>query len=782
MNNDLMRWLLDLDVIPAGSQGLRLAWERAWPAWAWFLILLAAALFALWSYSRMLGRRSGRTILALTRMALIVLLLLVISGPMIELPRETIEQDWVLILADRSESMKIADVEAPPGSRTSRDGQLRGVLEGHAATWSRLEKERHVVWLGFHVGAFPLPAPAAAAQGAPPVVDLGEPAGRRTNLNSAIEQALQRAAGRPLSGVVVLSDGRTADPPGRALLRRLQAESVPVFVIPLGSDDPAGDVAIRRVDAPRRAFIRDKVPVVIELDELGGAGDEGIEGTIRLVDEVTGESLDTADLAAARASGQVTLTAEPGLAGQATWKVVLDTTRPDLIPENNARSVLIELVDRPLRVLYVEGYPRWEYRYVKNLIVREESIDSSVMLISADRDFAQEGNQPISRLPRSPEEFAQFDVIVLGDLPGSFFSPEQLDMIRNQVAERGGGLLWIGGERYTPATFADTPLADLLPMRAPLLLSPVGEPVNMVPTPLAARLGVLRLFSRGEAGWPQEVADPSYGWSQLHWAQRIEPGRLKPAAEVLATTNPAYGAEALPLVVQMRYGAGQTIYVATDEIWRWRYGRGELLPEQFWVQILRLLGRESLAGGGDVATLEASPRRLAVGQPIRIDLRVLDAALARQQRASVTAAIQTDDGRPITEIELRRADAQREEYAATYLPDVTGTLRVRISDPTLPSPPGASLEASVEVFAPDDEMRRPETDHALLATLAQQTGGRVLGPGDVDRLPDPGFLPNRSVRTLNPLTERIWDTPLAFALLLSLVTFEWIGRKLLRLA
>jgi hypothetical protein len=672
---------------------------------------------------------------------------------------------------------------------------MRAIITDHRDTWSRMAHEKTAVWLGFHMGSFDMAGPGRAAvgtDGADPDsrpgerggrgesdFDPGEPTGRRTNLNSAMEQALQRASGRPLSGVVILSDGRTGDPPGRALLRRLQADAVPVFVVPLGSEQPAGDLAIRRVDAPQRAFIRDKVPVVIELDEFGAAADEPIAGTIRLIDEVTGETLDAINLAEVSDRSQATLTAEPSLAGQATWKVVIDTERPDLIPENNIKSVLIELIDRPLRVLYIDGYPRWEYRYVKNLIVREESIESSVMLISADRDFAQEGNQPISRLPRSPEEFAQFDVIVLGDLPGTFFSPEQVDMIRDQVAERGGGLLWIAGARHTPASYADTALADLLPMRAPLTLPAIGEPVNMVPTALAERLGVLRLFSRGEAGWPQELADPTYRWSQLHWAQRIEPGRLKPAAEILATTNPAYGGEALPLVIQMRYGAGQSIYVATDEIWRWRYGRGELLPEQFWVQILRLLGRESLGGSGDGAQLEVSPRRLAVGQPARISLRVLDAALAQPQRASAGAVVEAEDGSIVTELDLRRIDPEREEYVATYLPDTPGTLRVRLNDPTLSRLSGGVMEGFVEVFAPDDELRRPEADHNLLAALAAETGGRVVLEDDIDQLPD--LLPRRSVRTPNPLTERIWDTPLAFAVILLLLTFEWVGRKMLRL-
>jgi hypothetical protein len=789
MSHPILRWLLDLDVIPAGAEGLRLVWERPWPAWVWAALVVVAAALAVWSYSRLEGSLRGRVVLAATRFALVIVVLLVISGPMLELPRETVEQDWVLMLVDRSASMTIADVgrdQDPADGRISRDDQLRRLLAAHEPMWQALEKSRHVVWLGFDDGAFELGEPADRGDGEPALpVDLGEADGRRTRLDASLEQALQRAAARALSGVVILSDGRTTDPPTRASIRRLRSDKVGVFTVPLGSPRPVGDLAIRRVDVPRRAFVRDEVPVVVELDQL--AEDAGREsGVVRLLDVTDGDEreLARAELGPDAADADsVTLTAQPQLAGEAMWRVVVETQPPDLIKDNNAKSFLIELIDRPLRVLFVEGYPRWEYRYLKNLLIREQSIESSVMLVSADRDFAQEGNQPITRLPRSPEEFAPFDVVVLGDVAGSFFSPEQLEMIRDHVAVRGAGLLWIGGERHTPRSFAGTALADLLPMRGSLALPAIGVPVNMAPTPLADHLGLLRLSGDEHAAWPPELSDPGTGWSLLYWAQRVEPGQLKPTAEVLAETVREFRGAQLPLVIQMRYGAGQVIYVATDEIWRWRYGRGEMLPERFWVQIIRRLGRESLSGSEEPATLEVSPRRLTTSQVMRIDLELLDARLLDESRPSVHAVMEMRDGTPVAELDLARIEAAPTtstaapvRFAATYRPGLAGRFRIRLDDPTLS---GLRLDVPVEVFAPEDELRHPDTNHELLADLSAETGGVVL---DADSLGDLGrLLPNRSVRTINPLTERIWDTPLVFGLVLLLLTCEWVGRKVIRL-
>jgi hypothetical protein len=578
-----------------------------------------------------------------------------------------------------------------------------------------------------------------------------------------------------VSGVVVFSDGRTNDAPARAVIRRLQAERVPVFVVPLGSEEPVGDLAIRRVDAPRRAFIRDEVPVTLQIDALGAeALSRG--GTVKLVDKQTGEELDSETLAPGDARDAITLTATPELAGEATWEVVVDTGEADLIPENNRKELGITLIDRPLRVLFVEGYPRWEYRYLKTLLVREESVQSSVFLISADRDFAQEGNQPITRLPNSPEEFAEFDVVVLGDVPSSFFSGNQLEMIREHVSVRGAGLLCIGGARSMPSAFSGSVIADLLPMRGSLNLPAIAGAVNMRATELSERLGILRLGMGEDVGWPTDLSDPAYGWSQLFWAQRIEPGLLKPTAEVLAETVDVTGGGSLPLVIAMRYGAGQSIYVATDEIWRWRWGRGELYGDQFWVQMIRNLGRQSLSGAGQRAALSAGPRRVAVRQPVQISLQLLDEALISERRGSVTVVIEDEQGQLVTELQLvPSGDGSRLD--ATWFPSVTGELKVTLKDRELGE---VQLDAPLEVYAPDDEMRLPEADHDLLAALARDTGGRVLDADSLGTLPE--LLPNRSVRTIHPLSERLWDTPLVFGLLLLLLGFEWIGRKVMRLA
>ncbi len=806
MNSNLLRWLLDIDRIPKDADQIRLVWQLAWPGWLWTVLLLVAAAFAIWSYARLDGKRLGRGTLAILRFTGIAWLLILICGPLLEMPRERIEPDWVLALVDRSASMNLADIQ--DGSRNiTRDEQLQNILQSSRDTWTKIDEKHHVLWLGFDAGTFSL-EPNDSNDDSVFALNLDKAAGKQTWLGRALDQALARAAARPISGVVLFTDGRTSDPPSRTLLRRLQQEAIGIYALPLGSPDPVRDLAIGQVQSPRRAFIHDKVPITISIEQFGAAPDsprsnnpEGMDkATVRLIDVGTGEELDRLDLPSDSKTQQVTLTAVPQLTGEATWRVVVETSRPDLIPTNNGKPFRIELIDRPLRVLYIDGYPRWEYRYLKNLLVREESIESSIMLLSADREFAQEGDRPITRLPNSPEEFAEYDVIIVGDVAANSFSPDQLDMMRRQVGQRGGGLLWIGGEHATPRSYRGTDLSDLLPLHGSLELERIGQPVTLIATPLAAAFGVLQLTSENETsetggievssrdsgggdfgvgtsgGWPVELTDSSYGWSRLFYAQRITPDLLKPAAEVLGETVADFNGTPLPLVISMRYGTGLTMYVATDEIWRWRYGRGEYYPDQFWVQMIRALGRQHLAGADDRAVLETSPPRVAINHPVHIRLRLLDPTLMDSDRGALSVTIEDEENRPTDELFLPGEGDTGESYSSTWFPDRVGNFTLRIDDPDLAAMTG---ETVVEVFAPDDELRRPETDHELLLSLAASTGGRVLKLDEIDQLP--GLLPKRSVTTENPLTERIWDTPLAFAVLLLILTMEWVGRKMLRL-
>ncbi|MGH7242790.1 MAG: hypothetical protein ACREJD_05175 [Phycisphaerales bacterium] len=785
--NELIVKLFSLKTLRPGDPGVALEWARPIPAWGWLLVLAAAVLLAWWGYHRLEAALRRRAILATLRGLALVLVAAMISGPRLVKTEESVEKDWVVVLADRSQSMDVKDV----GGK-SRDEQLKQALDQTRAALAKLDPQRNVLWLGFDSRTFDLPSEGAS---------LGAATGTRTLISAALEQTLRRVASKPLSGIVLVSDGRSADEPSRALVRQLQGRQVPVFGVALGSDTPPTRIAVKRVSAPSVAFVGDFVPVTVDLDAIGTP--DSLRGAkIELVDETTGNVLDsrpvpTGATGADSGRSSVTLMTRPSSAQEFHWvvrPVLPDGAGPSATSSNDHYSLALRVVDRPVRVALFDGYPRWEYRYLKNLLLRERSIRSSALILSSDRRYLQEGTDPLASIPRTHEEWQPFDVIVMGDVRSELFSTEQLAQIKELVANKGAGLLWIAGPNSTPQTWRGTPLADLLPFTLDEDTSSArtfAESVLVSPGPAAERLGVLRLGEGSSSIWPEVLNDPSVGWSALRYAQLIEPKQLKPAAEVLALASPASGpvgsASSRPLVVTMRFGAGRVIYVATDEIWRWRYGRGETLPERFWLPLVRLLARESLARGGQFAIIDATPERATVDQPVQISVRLLDQSLLGTRPEAVTVRAKAEGSSDAVEqsITLKPqengrgvGEAPTGLFTGSWTFSEAGDYTLRPTDAILA---GLGLSAKVEVRARDDEMREPAADHGLLSDLATTTGGQMLKVEDLGKLTE--LLPNRQVRTAGEtVAEPLWDKPLVWTMLILLLSLEWIGRRLIRLA
>src|SRR6185503_12785309 len=195
-------------------------------------------------------------------------------------------RDWVLVMADRSGSMAVADAPSPSGgSRLTREEQLADTVRGAWPTFGALALKRNVLFLGFDSGVYDLRTINDGPNGSPSGIDLGKAEGQRTMIGQALEQTLHRVAARPVAGIVLLSDGRSADSPGRAALRQLESRQIPVYCVPLGSATPLVDLAVGRVDAPAAAFVGDLVPVTVDVQRLGGTG-SSVRGKVQLVDDL----------------------------------------------------------------------------------------------------------------------------------------------------------------------------------------------------------------------------------------------------------------------------------------------------------------------------------------------------------------------------------------------------------------------------------------------------------------------------------------------------------------
>lgn len=786
--NDLLNFLFGLGAsgdgqsLGFGTPDAQLVFVHAIPSWAIVLVIILLAGVSVWSYRAIPGGKAVRAMLAFSRAVVLGILLLLALGPRIEQTIIETEPDWVLVLLDRSGSLEIPDA---PGASVTREEQLRSMLASASDEWGRLGEDKRVLWIGFDDQRRTLSED--------PRLDpetLESPSGQGTDIDAAIRDALRRVAARPISAIVLVSDGRSTRPIDPELIESLADRQIPIISVPLGDADPIRDLAIERVEHPDAVFAKDLAPIRVHLSGRGMREEDLTRDPIfvELVDHERNEVLDRVPVTpdqlglGADEAAPITLMHTPVGDGERRLdlRIVSDGAVLDLNAGNDAQSISMRVVERPLRVLYIDGYPRWEHRYLKFMLLREPSIVSSSMLLSATRRYIQEGDELIASLPGTLEEWEPFDVIILGDVRAELFSSQQLETLREHILTRGAGLLWIAGPSAVPDAYLGTPLSSLLPMRSDAggsqsVSQAWGEPVTMRATPEATRLGVLRLSDDGD-GWLERLSSPDTGWSKLQWAQALDPLSFKPGVSVLAHARAVDSGEQAPIMTMMRYGAGVSAYVATDEIWRWRYGRGEDLPERFWLPIVRALGRGTVARRAAPAQLVVTPSEPGVAQATQITLRVFDQQRieALPERVRVRIGSLADRGEPV-EIELAGVGDTR---TGVWVPGRPGNFEIR---PLGLDTDMVAISQRTRVFDHADERRTLDADHTTLVHLATETDGWVAEPDSFAAIPDQ--LPNRA-RTLvtPPRRASLWDRPIVLIVLISLLTFEWIGRRALRLA
>ena len=763
----MIEWLFKFNSLPEGGTNA-VGWMYPWPLWAWILSLFVIFSLSIWSYRKIDVVGLWKLTLPLCRSIILILILILLNGPVIETSKSNKKPDQVLFMIDRSGSMEIPDVRTSMTSRITREDHVNETLESIRDGIESIQEDRSLKWFGFHGHAYEKPNQDNRTI---PIFD--ESTGRNTRIGYSIDQAISMSSGVPISSIILFTDGRSHGNTDQKFISKIRSEGVPIITVPIGSVESTGDLAITQVVSPRVAFTDDRVPVQVYVDRRGSFED-GFE--IKLIDRKNGRELDRIHVDSnGENEFESTLLGIPDEEGTASWSIVIEPGGPDLVIENNSFDIDINLQNQPLKVLYVEGVPRWEYRYLKNILLREESIESSIMLLSADRSFAQEGDRPISRLPVTADEFDQFDVMVIGDVPSSIMSPDQHLLLQEAVADGRMGVLWIGGKESTPRTWAKTRSSSLIPFSEPFDLPSIGSAIQIQPTEEARRIGVLRINDQGSEAWPDVLVDENTDWSKFQWAQWIQDDKLKPTSSVLAeTVRLKDGDTNIPIVVDSRFGLGRSIYVATDEIWRWRYGRGERLGEQFWIQLIRTLGRESRTDSTVIAQFRPSRRQLPSGQIVRLDLNVMDESVISNLNDSLLVTIRDRDGFQVSETTMRRDPSDQDTWNGSWMTTDPGEFELTISTDSL------DVSTSVRVEDSSDEYRKPEVDHEYLAELSEITNGYLVRADEVDEIFK--LIPDRSVTEIDVRKTSLWDAPIVFLIIMLLLCIEWIGRRIQKMA
>ncbi|MEI8373217.1 MAG: VWA domain-containing protein [Planctomycetota bacterium] len=610
----------------------------------------------------------------------------------------------------------------------------------------------------------------------------GEHDGSATWLGSAIDEAVEQSGNTPNSTVVILTDGASnggADPTDAAW--RLRRRGIRLVTVGVGLPEP-DDTSIRNLIVPDVVFANDIVPLRVQCSASGYEK----RSTTLLV------KLDGAEVARKTVtfSGQSRLEELPFKAGRGgikTLEVELVPLPGEATTKNNALRRSLRVLDEKIKVLYIEGTPRWEYRYIRAVLKRDPRIDVQFINTEGDKDLARASKEHLGRFPEKEAQAFRYDLVILGDVRANTFTPTQLSLMEQLVRERGGSLILLAGPKHAPAEYLDTPIAAMLPVRFEQeKWEEIGDDVYPVLTPEGRRSTVMaleRAEARTQALWSNV--------KPLNWVPPLL--APKPGAQVLAElSDTAQRTHGFPLIAWQRYGAGKCMFVGTDQLWRLRARTSDKYHLKFWGQAIQFLTLSRLLGDNQRLRLQTGQEEYALGEPVEMFANVLSDLYEPRTTPAFTVHVAPSSGGEPQSVALRAMPGQLGMYQGFFTPTVPGRYRLSASAedeaPTSAgaTPPsrvlGAGLPAAVEFDVRPVTAEQIDTSmhRDMLTRAAEITGGEYLSLRELPLLPDT-IQGQPQVATFTKDVE-LWDNWLVPLVFVGFVALEWGWRRKRNLA
>src|SRR5688572_2826709 len=728
------------------------------------LIFLLAAAFIYFIYLRpriRLSKRTTATLIAL-RAALLTMMIILLLRPVVVVSSVIPRSSYVSVLVDDSLSMKLSDIA---GGATRLDTVKQALLNtsaGQASFLNRLEQKFKTNLYGFSGGLARLKD----------TNDLyGE--GRTSDLSGALEETIKRSSGMPLSAIVLATDGASNVPSDiTATLRELRARDIPVFAIGVGATSKSLDAELTRVNIPRRVLVGSRVNIEAF---VGLSGYNTTKVLIGVREDGRAIKTEQFDLRG-NDTQAINLEITPATPGLHRYTVEITPLDGELTVENNKQDALVQVIEGPLRLLHVEGEPRWELGKIRESLALNEK---NVILVSLQRTgenkFYRQGigsqTELATGFPQTEEELFSYDGLVIGSVEAGFFTADQLRSIEAFVARRGAGLLALGGRlSFDGGKYKGTTIDDLLPVS--LTGGPVDDVSSFAPVykPLLTGAGqahpITRLY--------EDRAANQKTWNELppvSVSQALT--NVKPGATVLLEARKVDGAGAhIPLLVQQRYGRGQTLALTASDTWRWRMRMDSEnnAHETFWRQMLRYV-------------VSNTPRQIEIGTAkdvysvddivnIVADLR--DKKFMPVGDAHATARVTKPSGATV-DVPLKFTTLSNANiYTGEFKADELGDHRIELTG-TSAGLGTLSAKSSILVSDLNREYYSAAQNSDLLKRISAETGGKYYTPAETQSLLDD--LTYRQTPYSERVTKDLWDMPVNFMLLVGLMSAEWFLRK-----
>jgi uncharacterized membrane protein len=704
------------------------------------------------------------------RVAAIAMLFVLLAVPALRIPNPP-RGAFTAVLLDTSRSMSIADAGA--GGKTARLQVARDVLRGHPA--------RQVAVLGpggkgllkglddlSKVVLYSFDGEARRVRD----TDNLRAAGASTNLFRAVRDMEADLRGLPLAAVVLVTDGcRNEGGSGEDAARLLAARHVPLHVVGLGNPNPPKDYEVVRVFAPRKVRRNTEVEVyaTVRHTDFHEAFDVAVSRG-----DVTLKTQRVVPAGAEDDVERVRIPFTPDFEGTATYKVSVAAGAGETVTDNNAREFVIEMQDDRLPVLYIEGSPRMEYRFLRRALYRDPDFRLiGVLRLARDRFYVQGANDaekflekgfPDAADPQTRQRLFAFEAIILGDIEAAYFTPQQLALLEEFVRVRGGGLLMLGGvNSFGLGKYAGTPVGKMLPLDVTPQDAPYSdEQFNAKATDDGLTHPVMRLVADADENrrmWEQ--APPLIGITPI---RRVKAG----ASVLLAQENGG-----LPVLAVQNYGQGRVAGFTSGGSWYWQVSRPatDEFHEKFWKQLVRWL----VVGAKQRLAVETDADVYARGKPVMIKATAFEKDLRPVSDATVVATVTNPLGNT-EEIPMDWVLSQDGVYQCRCLPAEEGNYTVSVKVQGWDLPPA---EAGFEVSEPYVEFSNAGLKEGLLRSMAGMTGGRYYAYNEALALPQEVAKEVKAAGEagVQPMDKEIWDVPWLLAALLAVLAVEWFVRR-----
>lgn len=588
-----------------------------------------------------------------------------------------------------------------------------------------------------------------------------------TDINAALQRTIEKYPN--LRGVVLLSDGRwnLGNTPSESATQ-LRMNDVPIYSVAVGSETPLPDLEVVSVEAPTFGVVNKPTRVPFTISSTLPR-DAEVEVVFSSND---GDRMTSRVTIPANGSLQQAFVWSPQKVGDYSVTVEVEVADGERIAENNRLTVPIEIRRESLKVLIVESYPRWEYRYLKNALSRDPGVEVRCVLYHPDIEAMGGGKEYLPQFPASIDELTSFDVIFLGDVGvgDGQLTTDDCQRIKGLVQNQATGLIFMPGFRGKQLSLVDTELSDLFPIAFDAT-QPRGWG-NRVQAQL-------QLTEIGSQSLLTKLADSPENnmalWNRLPGFQWYAPVlRAKIGSQVLAVHSSESNAEGrIPLLVTKTFGAGKILFMGTDGAWRWREGVEDKYHYRFWGQVARWMAYQRNMAGGDSMRLFYSPDRPRTGQTLSLNANVMGANGEPLQSGQVAVQMVAPSGNVQTiQLTSQAETGQWGLFTGAFMPIETGEHQATLTCRET----GATLTTTISVQGLQRERLGQPVNFSPLQEIAAITRGKMVKPTEMEQvlaaiknMPEP----EPEIRRV-----RLWAHPLWVGLLLTLMCVFWIGRKL----